>query len=123
MRHQIDVIDALTLCSNASPNSACIDHRKKCHDFLTSQQNPTQARCFLMVSPKSSSWNVLEPRLICFNLFIFFTRQSCALDRRTNLSLNVPEFHRQVFKHVKILSQKQQSQKMKEQKKEQRERP
>ena len=42
-------------------------------------------------------------------------RPNCALDRSTILCLNVPGFQRQVFKHVKILSER--SKESKEQKK------
>ena len=42
-------------------------------------------------------------------------RPNCALDRSTILCLYVPGFQRQVFKHVKILSER--SQRRKEQKK------
>ena len=45
---------------------------------------------------------------------IHITRPKCALDRRTILCLNVPGFQSQVFKHVKILSER--SKKVKEQK-------
>ena len=49
--------------------------------------------------------------------FIFFviTRPNCALDRSTILCLYVPGFQRQVFKHVKTLSER--SKESKEQKK------
>ena len=54
--------------------------------------------------------------MLTFLKFIFnITRPICALDRRTILCLYVPGFHGQVFKHVKILSER--SKKMKEQKK------
>ena len=43
------------------------------------------------------------------------TRPNCALDRSTILCLSVPGFQRQVFKHVKILSER--SKESKEQKK------
>ena len=43
------------------------------------------------------------------------TRPNCALDRRTILCLYVTGFHRQVFEHVKFLSER--SKEMKEQKK------
>ena len=43
------------------------------------------------------------------------TRPNCALDRRTILCLYVSGFQKQVFKHVKILSER--SKEMKEQKK------
>ena len=43
------------------------------------------------------------------------TRPNCALDRCTILCLYVPGFHRKVFKHVEILSER--SKGMKEQKK------
>ena len=46
---------------------------------------------------------------------MFVTRPNGALDRRTILCLYVPGFHRQVIKHVKILSER--SKEMKEQKK------
>ena len=36
----------------------------------------------------------------------FITRPNCALDRRKILCLYVPGFQRQVYKHVKILSEK-----------------
>ena len=42
-------------------------------------------------------------------------RPNCALDRRTILCMHVPGFQRQVFKNVKILSER--SNEMKEQKK------
>ena len=47
--------------------------------------------------------------------FKFITRPNCALDRSTILCLYVPGFQRQVFKDVKILSER--SKESKEQKK------
>ena len=38
-------------------------------------------------------------------MLFFITRPNCALDRRTILCLYVPEFEKQVFKNVKILSE------------------
>ena len=58
---------------------------------------------------------------IIFLVFVYLqiikliTRLNCAQDRRTILCLYVPGFHRQVFKHVKILWE--QSKRMKEHKK------
>ena len=49
------------------------------------------------------------------NRFLLITRPNCALERRTILCLYVPAFQRQVFKHVKILSERLKE--MKEQKK------
>ena len=48
-------------------------------------------------------------------LYKYITRPNCALDRSTILCLYVPGFQRQVFKHVKILSER--SKESKEQKK------
>ena len=50
----------------------------------------------------------------------FITRPNCALDRRTFLCLCVPGLHKQVFNHVKILSERSKNERTKE---EQRERP
>ena len=52
-----------------------------------------------------------------FEFFAYFviTRPNCALDRSAFLCLYVPGFQRQVFKHVKILSER--SKESKEQKK------
>ena len=44
------------------------------------------------------------------------TRPNCALDRRTILCLHVPGFHRKVFKHVKILSERSKESKKKKNK-------
>ena len=64
---------------------------------------------------------IILKNIIVFLVFVylqiikFITRLTCAQDRPTILCLYVPGFHRQVFKHVKILSE--QSKRMKEKKK------
>ena len=63
----------------------------------------------------SSDLNIFFVKTFNKNLKMNLTRPNCALDRRTVLCLYVPGFHRQVFKHGKILSER--SKKMKEQKK------
>ena len=57
-----------------------------------------------------------KPTLFLYRFLIsIITRPNCALDKPTLLCLYVPGFQRQVFKHVKILSER--SKESKEQKK------
>ena len=84
---------------------------------------PYRYRCFMISLPRPN-FGIARPLRPKFDSCWFvhprrcgITRRNCALDRRTILWLCVPGFQRQVFKHVKTLSER--SMKMKEQ----RERP
>ena len=85
-------------------------------NIYTSHRN-LQTTVLFFPSQFANIGAILMELLRLFDIMCSHYEANCALDRRTILSLYVPGFQRQVFKHVKILSER--SKEMKEQ----RERP